>query len=168
MNDSKVTLLASLLDKHRHLKNDIFNFNNLRHLYRDSDFRILKKTTAHFRNQKSVKAKDVVIYITNANAEAQARKNAEPSAFEIAYDEAMKSHNLKKQVLKNLDVGAAYIWAHPDTIFPESKLARYLTDDEVKHQIFALRAKYPHVFLKIKAGSELEAFGIAKGYISAK
>ena len=104
MNDSKVSLLAQLLDKHRHLKNDIFDFNNLRHLYRDTDFNILKKTTAHFRNQKSVKAKDIVIYITNANAEAQARKNAEPSAFEKAYDEAMKSYNLEKQVLKKLDV----------------------------------------------------------------
>ena len=74
MNDSKVSLLASLLDKHRHLKNDIFDFNNLRHLYRDTDFNILKKTTAHFRNQKSVKAKDIVIYITNATLKLKREK----------------------------------------------------------------------------------------------
>ena len=85
------------------------------------------------------------------------------------YYKRMEAAGFQKHIVKKLSTGSAYIWTRWQSEYPEYHPSqKKLTKDDIMEQIFELRAKFPKVFLKIKEGTELEAFGISKGYLDGK
>ena len=168
-SEQKNELLARLLDRHRALKNDPFNFNRLRALYREASYEVLKKATAHFCAKTTCLAFDVANHIEKENYRVAFDRKAPPSKFEKEYHATMLRWGMHRDDLKKMESGArAYVYTALKSDYPPAESGKPLTDKtQIFEQIFELRRKYPKVFKDVEPGSELEAFGIGKGYLNA-
>lgn len=167
-HEEKTALLARLLDKHRNLVDDHLQLNRLRHLYRDSPFPILKKATNLFLSRPVATAGSISDWIEKESYRLTLDRKKPLTDSEKHYYKRMEAAGFQKHIVKKMPTGSAYIWTHWKSEYPEYHPSqKKLTKHDIMEQIFELRAKFPKVFLKIKEGTELEAFGIEKGYLNA-